>query len=163
MKPLFIKITLFFLMFCNIALAQKVTYVVENEEGIVGLAFFEYKKGGNYEATFGKNKTRFEIKPDSVVETLGDFVITISLEEEDKYYHDYFGMWRTTLLTTSNGYEGFAKVYYEGETKIGRSYYSEIWIEGEMVSKSKTVVDQKDQIIYKTTIDESGLMHIKRN
>ena len=71
---------------------------------IIGLAFFHYKPNG-YEAIFGKNKVSLDISKDFVTETFEDFIITISLTGE--YYHDYFGMWRTTHVATSKGQKGF--------------------------------------------------------
>lgn len=151
MKSLFIKyisiFILFFLFFTTNLLAQPVKYTVEDEDSVLGLVTFNYNKSGDYEANFGKTKVTFQVKPHGVVETFGDFVVTISLSEGDKYYHDYFGMWCTTHVATSKGQKGFAMVYCEGDTEKGRSYYIEIWIEDKIVSKSKTVVDKVYQIV----------------
>lgn len=165
MKSLFTKliITSFcFLFSSGSSFAQAVKYTVQNEEKTLGVAIFHYKESGNYEAVFGKIKILYEIKPHGIVETSGNFSMTTFLSEGDKYYHEYYHLWRTTLVTTSKGEKGFAMVRYEGDTKEGRSYYSEIWIGAEMISKNRTVVDIKGRIVSKATIDDTGFLFINR-
>jgi hypothetical protein len=165
MKSLFTKLIIIsfcFLFSGGIAFAQGVKYTIENEDKIIGLVTFNYKKDGSYETAFDKLKISFDIKPHGVVETIDDAVTTIFLSEGDKYYHDYYDLWRTTLVTTSKGEKGFAMVFFEGPTKEGRSYFAEIWVGDKIVSKSRTVIDERDHIVSKTAVSELGLIHLKR-
>lgn len=161
MKRLFGQIALVLSLLCfGNAFAQQVTYSLKDGNGqLLGQMVFNYKPNG-YEATMNGEKIAVEVSSSTAIAKMGKLVITTSID--GSYYHNRVGQWRTTPVTTSFGDSGYARMFYAGMVPNGRLYREELWLNGRLFSRSETVIDHNDQIVWSVATDSQGTRRLAR-
>jgi hypothetical protein len=154
-----IAIVLSLLCFGN-SFAQVVAYSLKDGDNRpLGQMTINYKQNG-YEATMSDQKLALETTGSTTTVTMGKLIITMSVD--GSYYHNRVGFWRTTPVTTSFGDKGSARMYYAGMRPGGRLYLEELWLNGKIFSRSETLIDHNDQIVWSVATDSVGTLRLDR-
>lgn len=164
MKSLFAKMASFLLVVCAISAhaQQTLAYTILNARSeIVDSANITYRPNG-YEVSTNSRTTIFNVTPILVTIITPNF--TMYMPIDGSYYHSRMGQWRRTTLSTSDGQNGYATMHYHSNTPLGRMYDQEIILGGRLLGRTRTVIDQWNQIVWSIMTDSSGgTFHLLRN
>ncbi len=157
-----LKILAIFVMVCsmNSAFAQLISYTMKDRNGNdLGFMQIIYHQNG-YEAKINGTKASFLRFGDKSIASFDGLQITIW--DGGNYWHNRTGITRRSSVTTSSGEVGFHEMLYVGMTKRGRLYQEDLWLEGKLFSRSQTVIDQNDHLVWSTVDDQMGHARIDR-
>lgn len=136
--------------------------IQETDEVRVGTLVATYNKRG-YVAEMNGQPMSLEVVDDVAAVKMGKLVITIH-DVADGYWHTKADTWVDRPVTTSSGDRGIARMYYSGTVPAGgRQYWEELWLNGQLLTKSLTVIDRNDHIIWSRQTDHEGtLMFVRK-